>query len=209
MEVTRELMNHPFVLTDYLRDYDVGALLRSGGTTDSLLNIFDVKKAKVLDNVMDVSICQKREGDDPVKFEWPFGGETLRFMMVGHVSFIMKTGMVPHPFRVEGWSDFPESLKALVFHGTIVSSLKGIERLQNLEELTLNGAVRRPFHLEEHGVLRLLKLPKLRTLGVSYDGEHKRQHDALSIVKKHLELKDIVACQSELLDAGLEEYAKL
>lgn len=202
-------MNHPFVLTDYLRDYEVNAMLKNGELMKSLLNIFDVKSARLLDDVVKVNICQKLDGNEPVKFEWPFGGAKLEVMSVGLISFIMKTGMVPRQFRVEGWSDFPESLHRLVFHGTIVSSLKGIERLQSLEELILNGAVRRPFQLEELGVLRLLKLPKLKMLGVSYDGEYKRQHDALSIVKKHLELKDIVACQSELIDAGLEEYAKL
>jgi hypothetical protein len=57
------------------------------------------------------------------------------------------------------------------------------------------------------GLLSLLKLPKLKTMMISNMGGPVRQ--ALEIVYKHIEHKNIPECMDELIDAGLKDFAKL
>jgi hypothetical protein len=54
-------------------------------------------------------------------------------------------------------------------------------------------------------VLSILKMKKLKQ--IQYSGDDKIEW--LDIVKKYIDSKDIIACQEELIEAGLKEFAKL
>ena len=56
------------------------------------------------------------------------------------------------------------------------------------------------------GVLSLLKIKQGTSLSLSADGPYPKW---IQIINKHLKTRDLLACQEELIENGLEEYAKL
>lgn len=104
----------------------------------------------------------------------------------------------------------------LVFSGAKIASFKGIETMTNLNGLDIYQCTL------DCGLLRLLKCASLKKLVAtrpqysSGDGGYRNVSDnkeftkALNIVEKHLKgHRDVLECQEELIDAGLDEYAKL
>ena len=69
--------------------------------------------------------------------------------------------------------------------------------LQNMKHLTGN-------------VLGLLKIKKLEKLSIDVSGTYDiKSVRAIEIINNHLKSRDILSCQEELIENGLEEYAKL
>jgi hypothetical protein len=58
-------------------------------------------------------------------------------------------------------------------------------------------------------VLGLLKIENLREVILYGTGDDKVLITVEEVINKHLKKRDILACQQELIDAGLEEFAQL
>lgn len=130
------------------------------------------------------------------------------------------------PFKSTAWDDaikvvkfsrvdFPNfqnlpDVEALHFEHGVITSIKGIETLHKLEALdfVLMEAPQEPF-----GVLRFLKVPNLKEVNFRDTGWFKTpdaEADFEHIIQTHLSGdRDIIACQTELIDAGFEEWAEL
>jgi len=81
-------------------------------------------------------------------------------------------------------------------------SLLGIDKLLDCQTILIFGAGQ-----VESGGLGLLNIKSLKNLISLDSGFVKDQW--LRIVKKHLNTKDLLGCQDDLLDAGLKQHAKL
>lgn len=105
---------------------------------------------------------------------------------------------------VPNFECIPSAIEHLSLSATIVKTLKGIEDLHYLTSFSVS-------HNTEFncGLLRLLKCPVLTYVGNSGKDVDKKLQDALDIIKKHLKDKNIPECQQELIEEGLQEYAKL
>lgn len=99
-------------------------------------------------------------------------------------------------------------LSFVSFHPNIVESLKP------LIDLKPNDVVISTTTDYQCGLLPLLKLNKFSLVFTNthtLQAWDKKTHEieaALKIVQKHMKEKDVVACQTELIDADLEEFAK-
>lgn len=111
--------------------------------------------------------------------------------------------------------DFPNfqnlpDVEALHFERCTIDSIKGIEQLHKLEALdfVVMDGPQKPF-----GVLRFLKLPNLNEISIRDTGWFKTpeaEADFEHIIQTQLNGdRDIIACQTELIDAGFEEWAEL
>lgn len=98
--------------------------------------------------------------------------------------------------------DLP-NCREMFFTGSALSGFSDIKKLTNLETIGFD------FSTITGGLLGLLKLPKLATIENYVEEKDPTAFKALNIIKKHLKDKDLLACQDELIDADLEEYAKL
>lgn len=129
---------------------------------------------------------------------WDNNPELDEFAVVGALS----SGSVIIP----SFQKMP-NVKELRFGRATIKSFKGIEKLSNLEIIDFSSGA---FMIEGGGLLSLLKAPKLRKFDIGIYATF--EHDvmiALQIIEKHLKDKDIAECAEELIDAGLDEYAKL
>jgi len=100
--------------------------------------------------------------------------------------------------------DLP-NVKLLSLSHLSVGDLKGVNRLDKVTSIELSDA-------EFNGVLGLLKFPNLKRLSLkrpSHSEISDEMFDALTIAKNHLADKDVLACQTELIDNDLDKFAKL
>lgn len=125
-------------------------------------------------------------------FEWPFKKNAY------------KKWMSIHEMNITDFVKFP-NVQNLQLYGCKMKSLAGIDKITGLKELTFGFAVEL-----EGGMLRLLKT-KIKPEDVTnhYISDDKFAK-ALKIVLKHMGGdRDLLECQNELIEADLEEYAKL
>lgn len=133
-------------------------------------------------------------------FYWPFGDlHDIRTFAAGDI-----WGPLDQ-FVFKNFNDFPNGASRYAIGG-VVDSFAGIEKLTSMTSMIV--------HIKhtDSGLLRLLKIPNLKTLQIGNEqssGQDKNLVKALKIVMKHLEHKDLIKCQDDLIDAGFEEYAKL
>jgi len=108
------------------------------------------------------------------------------------------------------WTDVPPSTE-LQLDNCHLPAFKGITALKEIERLDLEGVDDLLF--ESKGLLGILKLPHLKEFiwtRSSHSKGFKPLHKALNIIQEHVDNgKNLVEAQSEMIDAGLEEYAKL
>lgn len=103
-----------------------------------------------------------------------------------------------------GGKDLP-NVKLLSLHSLSISDLKGVNHLDKVTTIELTD-------VEFNGVLGLLKFPNLKNLRLrrpSHATISDEMYDALVTVKNNLPDKDVLACQTELIDHDLEKYATL
>lgn len=118
-------------------------------------------------------------------------------------------GGFPYVTSLEG---LPEQAGSIIINsGGRIKSLAGIHNIvKQCESMHFSGFDSGITEFEGH-VLGLLKINGLKTVSGghgTFSGYKFRK--AMEIVDKHLkDKKDIVECQAELIDADLEEYAKL
>lgn len=106
---------------------------------------------------------------------------------------------------IKNFSDIP-NVKNLSFNDCTIESLNGAEKLSEVQYIAIEAWC----HFNG-GLLKFLKMPNLREFHIgNFIGDNNLEQ-ALAIVKKHVEdgENDIVSCQTDLMDANLEEFAKL
>ncbi len=83
-----------------------------------------------------------------------------------------------------------------------IKSLKNIHHFINVRSLTLSCPI-------DSNVLGLLLIPSLEALSFVFSKEYAHLNQVMDIVCRHLDTRNILACQEELIDAGFGDYAKL
>ena len=108
---------------------------------------------------------------------------------------------------VHDFTGFPKTIKAdLVFEDNCTfTSLKGIDK----HFTEVHGKIYFDANKIKSNVLGVLKIKGVTE--VSTGADYRKQHGwkLEEILNKHLRDGDIMDCQDELIDAGLEEYAQL
>lgn len=110
--------------------------------------------------------------------------------------------------KIVDWSLVPNT-QYCALYDIIGPGFRGIEKLDNIEFLDIGFSSKSK--LESLGLLSILKLPKLKEL-YSANADHDDDRDkALNILIKAVKSgnKDIAEVSEELIDAGLEDYARL
>jgi len=127
---------------------------------------------------------------------------------------------VPHDHGIDvAFSDIiipdflclPVETTSIVFEDEFSIQIKSFKNIQRyapkLKEIYLDEDI---FSQCVVGVLPLLKLQNFKgttfNSGVTFNTKFAK---ALKILNNHLENKDIIECQDELIDAGLDDFAKL
>jgi hypothetical protein len=109
---------------------------------------------------------------------------------------------------------FPERASSYILRGTGITSLSGIHKV--IKEIRPNrqgdGEIVVP-HTLTNSILGLLKIPGLRT--ISYPATERAKYSnelrqAIGIVYNHLQTdeKNAIACQRELIENNLDDYAE-
>jgi len=180
-------------MNEWFRQYEVEAYINHTRMVQSYHYIYD---NGIQDDISDIyfsTISGDTTWNPPIRSdEW---GKITTFQ------FLKNTGRQ----TVTSFESIP-NVKSLYFDDTTIKSLKGVDNLSEVNFIGIGSWVK-----FECGLLRLLKMPNLRRLDLSNFLGDQPLEDALEIVKKHVEdgEHDIVACQTELMDANIEEYAKL
>lgn len=112
------------------------------------------------------------------------------------------TGQIKH--IINDFTKIP-NLAALTFSACNIKSLKGIDKLNHVRKIWLHDVKL------EGGLLRLLKMPNLEMFNLTRLSTDEKTERALDILEKHInsEERDVPECQQELIEAGLQEFAKL
>lgn len=187
----------------YMSDFGVTATnIDSGITVIRADQLFDNATKTLRAGFCDLNITANKFYGNPRGFYWPFGEAD-----VVALNLMQNTNQ---RLALKSWDELPTSLRVIRLSGLHVETFKNVERLENMSTLYVEG--------HQHGtiitcgLLRLLKCPKLIRINYTPTIE-RRLRDALWIVESYLTVdgseRDIIACQSELIERGLEEYAKL
>jgi len=126
---------------------------------------------------------------------------------------------------------FPTLRKSIFIQSGIITASTKLPRYDKLNHITLHADVVKnlkvitelnPEHLKIFSTTKfecgLLSLLKVNDFDIWFSNAHstwrghptqEKNEKALQIIKEHMKDKDVVACQTELIDADLEEYAKL
>lgn len=105
---------------------------------------------------------------------------------------------------IKRWDNFPPGKYIQLADRVVIESFSGIEKQIYTEKIEIGEDQNMP-----KGLLRLLKMQSMKELKVHGDSDNQLVR-AAEILNKHLEGdKNIIECQAELIDADLEEYAKL
>jgi hypothetical protein len=110
----------------------------------------------------------------------------------------------------------PRDAAQYILAGTGIKSFQGIEKqIEKINKPYMPGGnIIIPAGLESH-CLGLLKIPSLKSIDISVADLNKHKPKTgitkmMHIINKHLVGdRDIIACQEELIEAGLKEFAKL
>lgn len=181
-------------MNEWFRQYDVEAYDTSNLLVSSYHYIYD--KGEISPSIAEVNISVD-SGD--VTWKPPLTSDEWGNI----ISFSFSKNVGRH--TINAFSDLP-NVKNLSFNDCTIKSLSGAEKLTEVQYIEI-----RAWCEIQGGLLRLLKMPNLREIDMrNYLGDQPLEK-ALDIVKKHVEdgEHDIIACQTELMDADLEEYAKL
>jgi hypothetical protein len=169
----------------------------------------DVLKAFVYDNAEKVMKLgsetsafkmDKVGHDGSFSFSWPLIERDLPHLQVQIIN-----SQSASDFWIHNFNDFP-NVNWIVTDRVRIRSLEGIDKLTNLRAIDFDD------DKFTGGLLRLLKIPKLKkfTWYMTATTHNSKLHQALKIVEKHFRNdKDIAECMDELIEAGLKEYAKL
>lgn len=110
--------------------------------------------------------------------------------------------------------DHIPNVKVLDFMEIVVGGFKHASKLTCVEEINFGHAVNAAG--QDINLLQLFKMPMLNNIGVNVNMKDRLLYRALMIVKTYItnsvtdpEWRDIVQCQSALIDAGLERFAHL
>lgn len=104
---------------------------------------------------------------------------------------------------------FVADAKKLVFCKAIIESFKGIDKISNLQAIGFSSTCQ---FADDVGLLRLLKCKSLEFIEFNpgdFIKANLKIADALLIVQSHLKTKNVPECQQELIEEGLQRYAKL
>jgi len=183
----------------FMRDYVV-KFRRLGATTISPVSAQRVEQLMAEDGTLrsDIKILYLESISVQHKFFWPFAKQNFKHFFVLDIT---KPG-----FILDDWSVIPNVPK-LNLGGVVIKTFKGIEKRDKIKILELMDGGGYDLKVE-CGLLSLLKFRG----EIEFDsGNHDRLQDALSIVVKEQSKPepDIIECQSALIDAGFDEWAKL
>lgn len=144
-------------------------------------------------DIKKISINARQRNSELV---WPFSKDVSPDLIVS-----MSSEMTGNNILVNSFESFPH-VNSLHLSNATIKSFDGIDTNPNLKQLWLNNVY------VWCGMLRLLKCKHLNMfwLGSTHDENLKKAH---KIIEAHLQDKDIVECQTALMDAGLEDFAKL
>jgi len=111
--------------------------------------------------------------------------------------------MVFENYEFEDYEDVPD-VQVVLFKDCVFKSFKGIEKKRQLVNISFGG--HDPKDVLECGVLRIIKSQAQVCMGINNQTEMSK---LCHIISDNLKDKDTVEAQSQLIDAGFEEYAKL
>lgn len=133
------------------------------------------------------------------EFYWPFAASRLKTLTIQQ----------SHKQRLvlKDFTELPKMISALNLYGVEIKSFKGIESLPLLKEISFAGGLTEC--LIEVGVLRLLKTLSLSRIIVFNGGLDHETTEAMMIINAHLTNDDVPECQQHLIEAGLQQFAKL
>ncbi len=116
--------------------------------------------------------------------------------------------------KIEPW--FPQQCEELIINECNITSLAGIHKIvKECEKLSIRNVEK--VRIVEGG-LGLLLIKKLKTIYIDNPyvkaselqrKKQSRERQAMKIIASYLPGGDAIDCQDELIEAGLEEYAKL
>lgn len=180
----------------YYLSFNRGGTMRYNGLYQNILPDGEINpKTKIIDYAA---------SGTNMKFTWPFKRSAPNFV---------EATIEPHHPRdtisTLVIDDFSEMFDCenLRIRGCDVKSFKGVESLNKLKILHL----RIPDAGIDCGLLRLIKCKGLTYVNISSSRaktESKCEH-LTEIINKHLETHNVPECQQDLIEAGLQEYAKL
>lgn len=192
------------VLSRFLSLYKLQA---AGSPTVSNLyelnKLLDVSKLKLHPEISSLTVAATSLNDGVEGFYWPFGETNLDVLHIcNHIGY----GQGCDHLLLKSWDEIPSNVVNLRVDGMKIITLKGIEQMSVMKTLYFCGG-NTPC-IVEGGLLRLLKLPALESVCTISMGDPQLT-DALDIVQSHLVNRNVPECQQELIEAGLQEYAKL
>lgn len=187
----------------YLNEFKVQAVVSATGSLVERADaLFNLSEKKLNPGFCDLHVQAARENGDPRGFYWPWGD--------ADVDMLELTQNNMQRLALKSWSNVPTSVRYVKLKGIHVETFKNVERLEKLRTLYVAG--------HQHGtiitcgLLRLLKCPRLTNINCETSIDRVLR-GALWIVESYLtedgSERDIIACQSELIEKGYEEYAKL
>jgi len=187
-----------------MSDFGVAATnIDTGITVVRADQLFDNATKTLRDGFCELNITANKFYGNPRGFYWPFGEADIVSLNI-----MQNTNQ---RLALKSWDELPTSVRYVHLSGLHVETFKNVERLENMHSLYVEG--------HQHGtiitcgLLRLLKCPKLTRINCGSVNVERRLKDVLWIVETYLTEdgaeRDIIACQSELIEKGYEEYAKL
>lgn len=187
------------IIEDWLKQFSHFIYLDGLLIKQEIDNIFDFQTMKLESEV--TSFCLI--GDGGVKFSWPLAESPLRSDFILDLS-----GGVPGGMIIDDFEQFPKMVPKLSMTDMVtIKSFRGIDKLTKLRVISIDTESM----IVDCGLLRLLKIPSLKRIVLNRRDDTKNKFDsAMSIVFKHFEGdREVAECQQELIEAGLQEYAKL
>jgi hypothetical protein len=134
------------------------------------------------------------------RFEWPFQLESRW----GFSSFELDG--FNDAYEVEDFKKFPAAKELHINGPTIIKSFDGIQQIKGLKTIDIWAIV----DVQAKNLLALLKCPTLSAITIRVPPDRSTPaKEAIKIIAKHVETRDIAEAIDELIGAGLKEYAKL
>lgn len=196
----RDLLESPFPLSDWVESNNIEVRDKHSAVISSSMDWIDGKQLAA--NVASVRFEPKKASQP---FEWPLENKQHKLNGLELGNSFSSFGYV-----IENFVDFPNAIYLLINgKSTTIKSFKGIEHLSNLHTLKISDVID-----IDCGVLRILKSQALalNILNVTARAtERAKEYNKLSdIMNKHLfGDRNVAECQQELIEEGLQEFAKL
>lgn len=108
--------------------------------------------------------------------------------------------------KISSLDGLPLSARVIDIRENPITSLTGIAKLTSCEELWLPNSITSNML----GLLQMKSLKRLYCDGNFSVKDDSKFQNAFSIIKKHFDSEhDVIACQEELIDNGLKDYAEV